>query len=93
MQEGKATEQNTLARTVLELCIVDIKHLWILGLRTIKIDFLLFFFLQWYTSAFVFLGRLTEAHRTAVKVIRRMQYFVARRKFQVSSAIYHKYNL
>ncbi|XP_056198081.1 potassium voltage-gated channel subfamily KQT member 1-like [Falco biarmicus] len=26
--------------------------------------------------------RLTEAHRTAVKVIRRMQYFVARRKFQ-----------
>ncbi|GAB0177318.1 potassium voltage-gated channel subfamily KQT member 1-like [Grus japonensis] len=25
---------------------------------------------------------LTEAHRTAVKVIRRMQYFVARRKFQ-----------
>uniref|UniRef100_K7FXZ1 Potassium channel voltage dependent KCNQ C-terminal domain-containing protein n=1 Tax=Pelodiscus sinensis TaxID=13735 RepID=K7FXZ1_PELSI len=27
-------------------------------------------------------GRLTEAHRTAVKVIRRMQYFVARRKFQ-----------
>nr|XP_047904270.1 potassium voltage-gated channel subfamily KQT member 1-like isoform X2 [Anser cygnoides] len=33
-------------------------------------------------SVFVFLGRLTEAHRTAVKVIRRMQYFVARRKFQ-----------
>ncbi|KAJ7420643.1 hypothetical protein WISP_47484 [Willisornis vidua] len=31
---------------------------------------------------FVFLGRLTETHRTAVKVIRRMQYFVARRKFQ-----------
>nr|XP_038029047.1 potassium voltage-gated channel subfamily KQT member 1 isoform X5 [Anas platyrhynchos] len=28
------------------------------------------------------LKRLTEAHRTAVKVIRRMQYFVARRKFQ-----------
>ncbi|XP_071278434.1 potassium voltage-gated channel subfamily KQT member 1-like [Agelaius tricolor] len=27
-------------------------------------------------------SRLTEAHRTAVKVIRRMQYFVARRKFQ-----------
>ncbi|XP_067387160.1 potassium voltage-gated channel subfamily KQT member 1-like [Emydura macquarii macquarii] len=27
-------------------------------------------------------ARLTEAHRTAVKVIRRMQYFVARRKFQ-----------
>ncbi|XP_069048175.1 potassium voltage-gated channel subfamily KQT member 1 [Lepisosteus oculatus] len=26
--------------------------------------------------------RLTEAHRAAVKVIRRMQYFVARRKFQ-----------
>ncbi|XP_075018681.1 potassium voltage-gated channel subfamily KQT member 1-like [Calonectris borealis] len=26
--------------------------------------------------------QLTEAHRTAVKVIRRMQYFVARRKFQ-----------
>ncbi|CAM2097539.1 unnamed protein product [Caretta caretta] len=26
--------------------------------------------------------RLTEAHRIAVKVIRRMQYFVARRKFQ-----------
>ncbi|KAF4795009.1 potassium voltage-gated channel subfamily KQT member 1-like isoform X2 [Turdus rufiventris] len=28
------------------------------------------------------IGILTEAHRTAVKVIRRMQYFVARRKFQ-----------
>ncbi|XP_032850927.2 potassium voltage-gated channel subfamily KQT member 1 [Tyto alba] len=28
------------------------------------------------------ISRLTEAHRTAVKVIRRMQYFVARRKFQ-----------
>ncbi|XP_059671961.1 potassium voltage-gated channel subfamily KQT member 1 isoform X3 [Gavia stellata] len=28
------------------------------------------------------MARLTEAHRTAVKVIRRMQYFVARRKFQ-----------
>ncbi|KAM5172388.1 potassium voltage-gated channel subfamily KQT member 1-like [Mantella aurantiaca] len=28
------------------------------------------------------MGRLTEAHRTAVKVTRRMQYFVARRKFQ-----------
>ncbi|CAI5773855.1 potassium voltage-gated channel subfamily KQT member 1-like isoform X1 [Podarcis lilfordi] len=27
-------------------------------------------------------SQLTEAHRTAVKVIRRMQYFVARRKFQ-----------
>ncbi|XP_025065564.1 potassium voltage-gated channel subfamily KQT member 1-like isoform X2 [Alligator sinensis] len=27
-------------------------------------------------------AQLTEAHRTAVKVIRRMQYFVARRKFQ-----------
>nr|XP_048680417.1 potassium voltage-gated channel subfamily KQT member 1-like [Caretta caretta] len=27
-------------------------------------------------------ARLTEAHRIAVKVIRRMQYFVARRKFQ-----------
>ncbi|KAM9310871.1 potassium voltage-gated channel subfamily KQT member 1-like [Gastrophryne carolinensis] len=28
------------------------------------------------------MGRLTDAHRTAVKVTRRMQYFVARRKFQ-----------
>ncbi|XP_054255606.1 potassium voltage-gated channel subfamily KQT member 1-like [Indicator indicator] len=28
------------------------------------------------------ISRLTEAHGTAVKVIRRMQYFVARRKFQ-----------
>ncbi|KAJ7329400.1 hypothetical protein JRQ81_015574, partial [Phrynocephalus forsythii] len=27
-------------------------------------------------------SQLTEAHRIAVKVIRRMQYFVARRKFQ-----------
>ncbi|XP_008119868.1 potassium voltage-gated channel subfamily KQT member 1 isoform X3 [Anolis carolinensis] len=27
-------------------------------------------------------SQLTEAHRTAVKVVRRMQYFVARRKFQ-----------
>ncbi|KAI5100269.1 potassium voltage-gated channel subfamily KQT member 1 isoform X1, partial [Silurus meridionalis] len=26
--------------------------------------------------------RLTHAHRSAIKVIRRMQYFVARRKFQ-----------
>ncbi|XP_064373381.1 potassium voltage-gated channel subfamily KQT member 1-like [Dromaius novaehollandiae] len=28
------------------------------------------------------ISRLTEAHQTAVKVIRRMQYFVAKRKFQ-----------
>ncbi|RXN34853.1 potassium voltage-gated channel subfamily KQT member 1-like protein [Labeo rohita] len=28
------------------------------------------------------LDRLSHAHRSAIKVIRRMQYFVARRKFQ-----------
>jgi len=29
--------------------------------------------------------RLTEAHKTAIRVIRRIRYFVGRRKFQVIS--------
>lgn len=34
------------------------------------------------------IGRLTHAHKSAIKVIRRMQYFVARRKFQVRAGSY-----
>ena len=30
-----------------------------------------------------FIYRLTEAHKTAIRVLRKIKYFVARRKFQV----------
>ena len=43
----------------------------------------------WLCRAFIntmlcFISRLTEAHKTAIRVIRRIRYFVARRKFQVN---------
>lgn len=80
--------------TTLQFFIVKIKHSCrfrcLESTSSIKTFFLSPALPSWCLSVFVFLGRLTEAHRTAVKVIRRMQYFVARRKFQVSSRINHK---
>ena len=37
--------------------------------------------------------RLTDAHRAAIRVIRRIRYFVAKRKFQVSCHCVHSVNL
>lgn len=93
-QNSRIKRPCTHSFAMLLFCIVKIKHSCrfqcLESTSSIKTFFPPSCPPSWCLSVFVFLGRLTEAHRTAVKVIRRMQYFVARRKFQVRSRINHK---
>lgn len=43
--------------------------------------------------SFFYLFRLTEAHKTAIRVLRKLKYFVARRKFQVTTKTRHLFIL